>query len=75
VRHRATAAIAYAATPSGPGRSTFAINGSLYDSAGGIGFSFAHRFAGTSVPMHFSGSYGNGGGREQVGRVGLAWEW
>jgi trimeric autotransporter adhesin len=71
----ATAAIAYAATPSAPGRTTFALNGSVYDTAAGFGISFVHRMAGTSVPVYFSGSYGNGGGREQVGRVGFAWEW
>jgi hypothetical protein len=27
------------------------------------------------MPVYFSGAYGNGGGREHVGRVGLAWEW
>jgi trimeric autotransporter adhesin len=71
----ANAAIAYVATPSGPGRTTFAINGSSYDGIGGVGFAFSHRFAGTTIPIYFSGAYGNGGGREQVGRVGFAWEW
>ena len=65
----ATAAIAYAATPSGPGRTTFAINGSLYDSTGGVGFSFAHRLQGTTIPMYVSGSYGNGAGRGRSGAL------
>jgi hypothetical protein len=43
----ATAAIAFAATPSGPGRTTFAINGSFFNDTAGVGFAFAHRFAGT----------------------------
>jgi len=71
----ATAAIAYAPTPSAPGRTTFAVNGSLFDDAGGVGVAFSHRLAGTSVPVYFSGAYGNGGGHEHVGRVGFAWEW
>ncbi len=71
----ATAAIAYAPTPSAPGRTTFAVNGSLFDDAGGVGFAFSHRLANTSLPVYFSGAYGNGGGHEHVGRVGFAWEW
>lgn len=71
----AAAAVAYVATPSAPGRTTFAINGSLFDTTGGVGFAFAHRFANTSMPVYFSGAYGNGGGREHVGRAGISWEW
>jgi trimeric autotransporter adhesin len=71
----ATNAIAYVATPSGPGRTTLAVNGSSYDGVGGFGIAFAHRFAGTTIPFYVSGAYGNGGGREQVGRVGFAVEW
>src|SRR5262249_32651088 len=71
----ATAAIAYAPTPTGPGRTTFAVNGSVFNDAGGVGFAFSHRLANTSMPVYFSGGYGNGGGREHVGRVGFAWEW
>lgn len=71
----ATAAIANAPTPSGPGRTTFAINGSVYHDTGGVGVAFQHRFAGTRIPVYFSGAYGNGGGREHVGRAGLAFEW
>ena len=71
----ATAAIAYAPTPTGPGRTTFAVNGSVFNDAGGVGFAFTHRLANTSLPVYFSGAYGNGGGREHVGRVGFAWEW
>jgi hypothetical protein len=68
----ASNATAYVATPSGPGRTTFAVNGSLFDTTGGVGFAFSHRFASTSIPVYFSGAYGNGGGREHVGRVGFA---
>jgi hypothetical protein len=71
----AAAAVAYVATPSAPGRTTFAVNGSLFDTTGGVGFAFAHRLANTSMPIYFSGAYGNGGGREHVGRAGISWEW
>jgi hypothetical protein len=71
----AAAATAYAPTPTGPGRTTFAVNGSLFDTTGGAGFAFVHRLANTSMPIYFSGAYGNGGGREHVGRAGVAWEW
>jgi trimeric autotransporter adhesin len=71
----ATAAMAYAPTPSGPGRTTFAINGSVFENIGGIGVAFQHRLAGPSIPVYVSGAYGNGGGREHVGRIGLGFEW
>jgi hypothetical protein len=71
----ATAAIAYAPTPSAPGRTTFAVNGSVFEDAGGVGFAFSHRLRNTSMPVYLSGAYGNGGGHEHVGRVGFAWEW
>jgi hypothetical protein len=71
----AATATAYAPTPTGPGRTTFAVNGSLFDTTGGVGVAFVHRLANTSMPIYFSGAYGNGGGREHVGRAGLAWEW
>jgi hypothetical protein len=70
----ATAAMAYAPTPSRPGATTFAINGSAYENTGGVGIAFEHRFANTRIPVYFSGAYGNGGGREHVGRAGLAFE-
>jgi hypothetical protein len=47
----------------------------VYDTTAGFGISVTHRMAGTTIPVYFSGSYGTGGGREQVGRVGFAWEW
>jgi hypothetical protein len=70
----ATAAMAYAPTPTAPGRTTLAINGSVYEDTGGVGVAFQHRFAGTRIPVYFSGAYGNGGGREHVGRAGFAVE-
>jgi autotransporter adhesin len=71
----ATAAMASAPTPSGPGRTTFAINGSFFESVGGVGVAFQHRLAGASTPVYVSGAYGNGGGKEHVGRIGLGFEW
>jgi prefoldin subunit 5 len=71
----ATAAMAYAPTPTGPGRTTLAINGSAYENTGGVGVAFQHRFASTRIPVYFSGAYGNGGGREHVGRAGVGIEW
>ena len=58
----ATAAIAQAPTPSAPGHTTFALNGSLYRGEGGVGFAFQHRLSGTSIPVYVSGSFGSGGG-------------
>jgi hypothetical protein len=52
-----------------------AVNGASYEGAGGFGFSFAHRFANSSIPLYVSGAYGTGGSHEQVGRLGFAVEW
>jgi len=71
----ATAAMAHAPTPSAPGRTTLAVNGSIYEDTGGVGVAFEHRFANTGIPVYILGGYGNGGGREHVGRAGLAIEW
>ena len=71
----ATAAIAQVPTPLAPGRTTLALNGSFYQGEGGVGVAFQHRFAGTTIPVYVSGAYGNGGGREHVGRLGFSFEW
>ena len=39
----------------------------------GVGFGFAHRLP-TGTPLSFVGGYGNGGGREHTGYVGLGGE-
>src|SRR3984893_18114698 len=70
----ATSALAYVPTPSGPGRTTFALNGSYFQREGGVGVAVAHRFA-SEIPLYFSAAYGNGGGTQHVGRVGMAVEW
>jgi autotransporter adhesin len=70
----AASALAYVPTPSGPGRTTFALNGSYFQREGGVGVAVAHRFA-SEIPLYFSAAYGNGGGTQHVGRVGMAVEW
>jgi autotransporter adhesin len=71
----ATAAIANAPTPQRPGGTTFAVNGAVFEGQGGVGVALTHRLSWTSVPVYVSAAYGNGGGRENVGRVGAAVEW
>jgi autotransporter adhesin len=70
----AASALAYVPTPSGPGRTTFALNGSYFQREGGVGVAVAHRFA-SEIPLYFSAAYGNGGGTQHVGRLGVAVEW
>src|ERR1700730_9965407 len=70
----ATSALAYVPTPSGPGRTTFALNGSYFQGERGLGVALAHRF-GTEIPLYFSAAYGNGGGTQHIGRVGMGVEW
>jgi trimeric autotransporter adhesin len=70
----ATSALAYVPTPSGPGRTTFALSGSYFQGERGLGVALAHRF-GTEIPLYFSAAIGNGGGTQHVGRVGMGVEW
>jgi autotransporter adhesin len=70
----AASALAYVPTPSGPGRTTFALNGAYFQGERGLGVAFAHRFA-SEIPLYFSAAYGNGGGTQHVGRVGMGVEW
>ena len=70
----AVTAAAYAPTPTRPGATTFALNGSTFQGEYGIGVAVNHRLSWTSIPVYISGAYGNGGGTQQVGRVGLAFE-
>lgn len=65
----AAIAVAHAPAPTRPGRTTVAINGSVYQDMGGVGVAFQHRFAGTSIPVYFSGAYGNGGGRSVLNLI------
>lgn len=70
----AVSALAYVPTPSGPGRTTFALNGAYFEGERGLGVAIAHRFA-TEIPLYLSAAYGNGGGTQHVGRVGMGVEW
>jgi autotransporter adhesin len=70
----AATAAAFAPTPTGPGGTTFAVNGSTFQSEYGVGVAFAHRLSWTSLPVYISGAYGNDGGAQHVGRVGAAIE-
>jgi autotransporter adhesin len=71
----ATAALASVATPSAPGKTTMAMNASTYEGQAGFGIALTHRLAWTDIPVYVSGAYGNGGGTQHVGRVGMAVEW
>ena len=71
----AVTAAAYAPTPTRPGATTFAMNGATFEGQYGFGISINHRLSWTTVPVYISASYGNGGGTQQVGRVGVAFEW
>jgi autotransporter adhesin len=71
----ATAAIASAPTPQRPGGTTFAMNGAVFHGQAGFGVAMTHRLSWTNVPVYISAAYGNGGGTESVGRVGVAVEW
>jgi hypothetical protein len=51
------------------------MTGSVFQGQAGFGVSVMHRFADVSMPIYLSAAYGNGGGSEHVGRVGLGIEW
>jgi hypothetical protein len=59
--------------PSAPGKTTWQIRGSVFQSEFGVGLGFAHRLN-TSIPLNIVGGYGNGGGREHTAYVGLGGE-
>ena len=69
----AAVATASAPMPSAPGRTTWQLRGSTFHGEYGVGFGFAHRLN-TSVPLSLVGGYGNGGGREHTGYVGIGGE-
>ena len=69
----AVAAMANISMPSAPGRTTWALNGAVFQSEFGGGLSLAHRLN-TSTPLAVTASYGNGGGTAHVGRIGLMGE-
>jgi hypothetical protein len=59
--------------PSVPGHTSWQVRGSLFQSEVGFGFGFSHRLA-TAMPLAIVGGYGNGGGQQHTGYVGLSGE-
>jgi len=59
--------------PSAPGRTTWAVNGAVFQSEIGGGIAIAHRLN-FITPLAITAGYGNGGGTAHVGRVGLMGE-
>jgi autotransporter adhesin len=69
----AAVATASAPMPSAPGKTTWQVRASTFQSEYGLGFGFAHRLN-TSMPLSIVGGYGNGGGNEHTAYVGLGGE-
>jgi autotransporter adhesin len=69
----AAVATASAPMPSMPGRVSWQFRGSTFKGEYGIGFGLAYRLN-TTVPLALIGGYGNGGGVENTGYVGLQGE-
>jgi trimeric autotransporter adhesin len=59
--------------PSLPGRTTWQVRTSTFLNEYGAGFAFSHRLN-TRMPLAFVGGYGNGGGRDHTGYIGLGGE-
>ncbi|MDP2297968.1 MAG: YadA-like family protein, partial [Pseudolabrys sp.] len=69
----AAAALAPTMMPSKNGKTTVALSTAFYRGEAALSVGVAHRLN-TSTPTVVFGSYANGGGSEQVGRVGIAAE-
>ena len=69
----AAVATASAPMPSAPGKTTWQIRGSVFQSEYGLGVGFAHRLN-TAMPLSIVGGYGNGGGNQHTAYVGLGGE-
>jgi hypothetical protein len=59
--------------PSLPGRTTWQLRTGFFEGQTGVGVAFAHRLD-TAIPMALMAGYGNGGGIEHTGYVGLMGE-
>jgi hypothetical protein len=59
--------------PSAPGKITWQIRGSTFQSEYGVGVGFAYRLN-TRMPLNVVGGYGNGGGNQHTAYVGLGGE-
>jgi hypothetical protein len=60
-------------TPSAPGKTTVSLNSGFFHGEVGVGVAVAHRLN-FAMPVIVHGAYGNSGGNEHVGRVGLGIE-
>ena len=69
----AAVATASAPMPSAPGKVTWQVRGSTFQSEYGVGFGFAYRLH-TNMPLNVVGGYGNGGGNQHTAYVGLGGE-
>jgi len=69
----AAVATASAPMPSAPGKTSWQVRGSTFQSQAGFGFGFAHRLH-TSTPLTIVGGYGNGGGTQHTAYVGFGGE-
>ena len=70
----ASAALAVAAMPSGPGRTTVSLNCGFFQGQTGVGVAVAHRLnLSSAIPLMVQGSYANSGGMN-IGRAGVAVE-
>jgi autotransporter adhesin len=69
----AAVATASAPMPSAPGKTTWQVRGSTFQSEAGFGFGFAHRLY-TGLPLSIVGGYGNGGGTQHTAYVGMGGE-
>ncbi|RAI29226.1 adhesin, partial [Rhodoplanes elegans] len=74
-RRGVAAAVATASPPmpSGPGKTTWQVRGSTFNGEFGVGFGMAHRLT-TTTPLAVVAGYGNGGGTDHTGYVGLGGE-
>jgi len=69
----AAAAIGYAPMPSEPGRTSYVLNGVTFRGREAVGGSLAHRLN-TESPFAVTAGFAHGGGKNTMGRVGVAGE-
>jgi len=69
----ATAAMAAAPMPSAPGRTSWAVNSSVFKGQAGFGASVAHRLD-IAIPIALTAGYSYGGNNNHVARLGLQGE-
>jgi trimeric autotransporter adhesin len=69
----AAVSIANPPMPSLPGRTTWQLRTGFFEGQAGVGVAFAHRLD-TAIPIALMAGYGNGGGTEHTGYVGIMGE-